>query len=129
MKKLLVSTGIALALSVLSCGAEHTDLPTGFRYLPPPTPADLTVEGGTEECIVRWTYPAEGMPSLEEFRVYYYLEAYGLLELVGTTTDTEYVDSLLIGNLSYCYAVSAVDTSGLEGWRAGPACAMAKSSR
>ena len=42
-----------------------------------------------------------------------------MIQLIGTTTDTVFVDSLLIGNLGYCYKVSAVDTVGFRGMANG----------
>ncbi len=120
-----VLAGIA-ALCV-SCSAEHQDLPTGFAYDPPATPAGLTVTGGEEQATIRWSFPAVERSSVGEFRVYEYYESYDMIELVGTTTDTVFVDSLLIGNLGYCYKVSAVDTAGFEGYRTASVCAFVRS--
>jgi hypothetical protein len=50
------------------------------------------------------------------------------LVLVGTTRDTAFVDSLLVGNLTYCYEVSAVDTTGFEGFRTSPQCVFVRTS-
>jgi hypothetical protein len=119
----------AIAALTLSCGADHRDLPTGFAYVPPATPTNLVVVGGEETSTIRWSYPAAELASISEFKVYEYIESYDMLQLVGTTTDTVFVDSLLIGNLAYCYEVSAVDESGFEGWRTPPACAFVRSAR
>jgi hypothetical protein len=110
-----------------SCSTDHRDLPTGFAYDPPPTPTDVVATGEEESSRISWSYPAAARASIGEFRVYQYLEAYDLLQIVGTTTDTVFVDSLLIGNVMYCYKVSAVDTAGFEGWRTASVCAFVKS--
>jgi hypothetical protein len=119
----------AIAALCVSCSKEHQDLPTGFAYDPPPTPVNLVVTGGEELSTIRWSYPATARASISEFRVYEYYAAYDMIELIGTTADTVFVDSLLIGNLGYCYKVSAVDTSGFEGWRTGCVCAFVRSAR
>ena len=68
------------------------------------------------------------MGSIEEFRIYYYYEAYDLIELVGTSSTTNFNDTQLVGNLTYCYKVSAVDTTGLEGHRSETVCAFVGTS-
>ena len=100
-----------------------------FEYVPPPTPANVTAAGGEEQSVVSWSYPDDARASVGEFNVYQYFPPYDVLELIGTTTDTFYVDSLLIGNLNYCYKVSAVDTTGLEGWRSAAVCVFVHSAR
>ena len=112
----------------LSCGTDHENLPTGFAYNPPPTPANLVVVGGHESSTISWTYPAGARESIKEFRVYQYIEAYDIVQLVGMTTDTAFTDSFLVGNLYYCYKVSAVDTTGFEGWRTPSVCAFVRTS-
>jgi hypothetical protein len=119
----------AIAALCISCGTDHKDLPTGFAYDPPPTPTNLVVTGGEELSTIRWSYPVPALASIREFRVYEYIASYDMVQLVGATTDTVFVDSLLIGNLGYCYKVSAVDRSGLEGWRTASACAFVRSAR
>jgi hypothetical protein len=119
----------AIAALCISCGKDHRDLPTGFAYDPPPMPTNLVVTGGEEIARISWSYPASARASIREFRVYEYLESYDMIQLIGTTTDTVFVDSLLIGNLGYCYKVSAVDESDFEGWRTGAACAFVLSAR
>ena len=115
----------AIALSA-SCSEDHQNLPTSFAYDPPPTPVDLIATGGEESSTIRWSYPAEARPSVLEFRVYQYIELYDMVQLVGTTADTVFIDSLLVGNLVYCYKVSAVDMTGFEGWRTASACALVR---
>ncbi|MCX5752602.1 MAG: hypothetical protein NTW97_03015 [Candidatus Krumholzibacteria bacterium] len=119
----------AIAALCISCGKDHRDLPTSFIYDPPPTPTNFVVTGGEEMSTITWSYPAPARASIREFRVYEYIESYNMMTLIDTTTDTVFVDSLLIGNLQYCYKVSAVDTSGLEGWRTDKACAFVRSVR
>jgi hypothetical protein len=119
----------AIAALCISCGKDHRDLPTGFAYDPPATPTNLVVVGGEEMSTITWSYPASELAAISEFRVYEYIESYDIIQLIGTTTDTVFVDSLLIGNLGYCYEVSAVDASGFEGWRTGSVCAFVRSAR
>jgi len=40
-----------------------------------------------------------GARSIGKFRAYQYIEAYDMLQIIGTTADTVFVDSLLIGNI------------------------------
>ena len=122
MKRMIVLGVVSLLVFFGSCTKDHADLPTGFAYDPPPTPADLQVESGAERATLTWSYQQEDMASLREFRVYYHVEIYDILELIGTTSNTTYIDSMLVGNLIYCYTVSAVDTTGLEGWRSAAVC-------
>ncbi len=115
---------LAAAVLLAGCGKDHADLPTAFIYTVPPTPTNLAADPGPERCTVSWSYPAEARDLVREFRVYQYYEGYDMVALVGVTADTSFVDTLLVGNLYYCYKVSAVDTTGFEGWRAGEVCAF-----
>ena len=119
----------AFAALCISCGKDHRDLPTGFAYDPPPTPTNLVAIGGEELCTIKWSYRADALASIGEFRVYEYFAAYDMIELIGTTIDTVFIDSLLIGNLGYSYKVSAVDKAGFEGWRTDSVCAFVRSAR
>jgi hypothetical protein len=128
MRTVIVCWCIIVGALFVSCGKAHTDLPTSFKYNPPPTPTDLVVTGGVERSSLAWDYPAEAFGALREFRIYYYYAVYEMVELVGTSSGTSFVDSLLVPNLSYCYEVSAVDTTGFEGWRTAAKCAFVRSS-
>jgi len=119
--------GVLMTLLV-SCGTDHENLPTAFEFTPPPTPTNVVAEAGEERSILHWSYPAEARTSIKEFNVYEYFQPYDMIALIGTTTDTSFVDSLLIGNLSYCYRISAVDTTGLEGWRTASVCTFVRSA-
>ena len=122
MIRAMISVVMLAMLVVVSCGKDHEGLPTSFIYEPPPTPTDFQATAGVEEVHLSWSYPSESLPELEEFRIYYYYSIYDMVELIGTTSDTEYTDTQLIGNVEYCYVVSAVDTTGLEGWRTSMEC-------
>lgn len=115
---------LVLALAAASCGDDHGAEPAPFDLAYPPTPVDLTVTAGAGQATIRWSYPAGSRDLIEEFRLYYYVEVYDVVELLATISDTVYVDSQLVGNLEYCYKVSAVDTNGIEGWRSDAACAV-----
>lgn len=124
LKKIfLILTVVAMA-AIISCSNDHGTEPAPFDVDAPTTPTDLSVTSGTEQATVAWDYPSEDMETLEEFRVYYYFPAYNVVELAGTTTDLTYVDTKLVGNVEYCYKVSAVDTSGIEGYRTDEECAV-----
>ncbi len=124
MIRVLKSVAAIVIIIIASCGKDHEGLPTSFEYVPPPTPTNFEVTAGVESAHLSWSYTAEGMAVLREFRIYYYYSMYDILELIDTSTDTAYTDSLLIGNVEYCYVVSAVDTTGLEGWRTAKRCVI-----
>ena len=124
LNKKLWILAVVLGAALASCSNNHGTEPEPFNVEAPPTPTDLTVTPGTEEATLEWDYPPGSMDSLEEFRVYYYFAAFDAVELVGTTTGLSYVDTKLVGNVEYCYRVSAVDTFGMEGWRTGEECAV-----
>ncbi len=124
LKKMIIALTVVAAAALVSCSNNHGTEPESFDVAAPPTPADLTVIPGTEQAAISWAYPLESMGALKEFRVYYYFAAFDALELVDTTTSLTYIDTKLIGNVEYCYRVSAVDTFGMEGWRSGEECAV-----
>jgi hypothetical protein len=130
MQRFAIVILISLSMLLCSCGKDHEGLPTGFAYNPLPTPEDLEVApgAGPESLVISWSYPPEHIGAVKEFRIYYYYEIYDMVELAGTGTGTSYTDTKLIGNVEYCYVVSAVDSSGLEGWRTAPVCEYASSS-
>jgi fibronectin type 3 domain-containing protein len=121
-----ISTALAaVALAALvSCSNDHGSEPGPFDLEYPSTPTGLTVTPAAEQATIEWEYPAEEMASIEEFRVYYYFPSLDVVELVTATTDLSYVDTKLVGNVEYCYKVSAVDLSGVEGWRSESECAL-----
>jgi hypothetical protein len=126
LKKAILASFVMAAAALVSCSDDHGTEPAPFDVSAPETPADLTVTPGPASATVQWSFDGDA-GSLEEFRVYYYFSAYGLLELVGTTEPgtTSYTDTGLVGNVEYCYVVSAVDTFGMEGARTGEECVVA----
>ena len=127
--KHLVIVIIVSAIALLSgCSKEHQDLPTSFAFDPPPTPTNFNVVGGPYQAVLTWDYPPEEMGALKEFRIYDYYDVYGVAELIGTTKETSFIVSQLVGNVIYCYRVSAVDTTGLEGHRSETVCAFVGTS-
>jgi fibronectin type 3 domain-containing protein len=128
MIRVLIPVAAIVVIIIASCGKDHEGLPTSFEYDPPPTPTNFEVTAGVESAHLSWSYPTEGFTILQEFRIYYYYSLYDMLELIGTTTETTYTDTLLIGNVEYCYMVSAVDTTGLEGWRTAKRCVTVSSA-
>ncbi len=124
LNKITTALTVVAAVAFVSCSNNHGTEPAPFDVEAPAAPTDLSVTPGTEQATVAWDYPSENMATLEEFRIYYYFPAFDAIELAGTTTDLEYVDTKLVGNVEYCYKVSAVDTFGMEGWRTGEECAL-----
>ncbi len=112
-----------------SCSKQNKDLPTSFMFVPPATPTDVVVTPGVERSTVTWRYETAALANVKEFRVYEFFPQLQELVLVGATKDTVFVDSLLVGNLTYCYKVSAVDTTGFEGYRTAAECAFVRASR
>lgn len=113
---------VLLAVSFLACGADHDNLPTAFECSPPPVPVDLSATVQSGEVLLAWGHADPGIVS--EYRVYYFYEAYGMIEFIGSTTEMQYRDDDLVPNVEYCYVVSAVDTNGLEGYRTESLCAV-----
>lgn len=111
-----------------SCSKQNKDLPTGFPFVPPATPRNVVVTPGIERSTLAWSYPTTALGGIREFRIYQLFVQLQQLELVGTTKDTTFVDSLLVGNLTYCYEVSAVDTTGFEGFRTSLQCVFVRAS-
>jgi fibronectin type 3 domain-containing protein len=127
MRRILTAGILGSILILGACSKDHTDLPTGFAYTPPETPTNFQVAAGAESATLTWDYPADALGAIQEFRIYYHIEAFDVLELIGTTDETTYTDDKLVGNLTYCYSISAVDTTGLEGWRLEPICVFVTS--
>ena len=123
MKRIARLTLIIPLLLVMSCSADHGDSPTGFEFSAPDSPTAFTVTPSPNELTLEWDYPGD-LAEVSEFRVYYYYEMYGLEEFVGTASGTTYTDTDLIGNMIYCYKVSAVDLDGHEGLRTETICEM-----
>ncbi|MBN2071322.1 MAG: fibronectin type III domain-containing protein [Candidatus Krumholzibacteriota bacterium] len=109
---------------VPACSNEHGDSPAAFLFDAPERPTGLSVTPGVNSALLEWDYPAELLDEVRVFRIYYFYESYGVAELVDSTEVTSYVDEDLIGNMVYCYRVSAVNMSGLEGWRSETVCEM-----
>lgn len=119
----ILLSAIIMALS-MSCSNEHGESPTAFSFEAPQAPSDLALTPGATQMTIEWSYPAELLPEISEFRIYYYYEGYGVEVLVDKSTTTTFTDTRLIPNMVYCYKVSAVDQSGREGWRSETECAM-----
>lgn len=116
---------LVFSLSVIiSCSDEHGDQPSAFYFDAPEMPTGLTVTPGSNQAVLEWSYPAESIDQVSEFRIYYYYELYDLEELIGTSTGTSFTDSDLIGNMVYCYRVSAVNLDDKEGERTAAVCEM-----
>jgi len=130
MKKAFLMVILITLAMIFACSKKHSDLPTSFKcWGALPAPYNVEVEGGREVATVKWSFDRDKIGYVKEFRVYQYIATYDMLQLVGTTSDTSYVDSFLVGNLLYCYKVSAVDSSDFEGWRSEEECGFVLSSK
>jgi len=123
MKRIARLILIISSILLMSCSADHGDSPAGFEFTAPELPADFVVTPGANQLTLDWEYPGE-LAEVSVFRVYYFYEMYGVEELVDTTSSTTYIDNDLIGNMIYCYRVSAVDLDGHEGLRTETICEM-----
>jgi hypothetical protein len=124
LKKTMIALMIVAVAAFVSCSNDHGTEPGPFDVEAPSAPTDLSVTAGTEQATIAWDYDSGSMGALEEFRIYYYFAAFDVVELAGTTTSLIYTDTKLVGNVEYCYKVSAVDTFGMEGWRTDEECAV-----
>ncbi|MBN1165256.1 MAG: fibronectin type III domain-containing protein [Candidatus Krumholzibacteriota bacterium] len=123
MKRIAVLGLIISTVFTIACSNEHGDSPTAFKYDPPASPTDLTATDGVGEIDLQWNYPPSLMGEISGFIVYYHVAMYGILEPIDTVENvTSFKDENLPYNYRFCYLVSALDTSGLEGWRMGPVC-------
>ena len=91
-----------------SCGEPDTTAPA--------TPSGLTASPADQKMILDWADNTE--QDLAGYRIY---RDGGSLTTVSASS---YTDTGLSNGTTYCYEVSAVDTSGNESERAGPACAI-----
>ena len=124
LKNMTITLTVVALAALISCSNDHGTESAPFDVEAPSAPTDLSVTPGAEQATIAWDYPSEEMATLEEFRVYYYFPSFDVVELAGTTTDLTFVDTKLVGNVEYCYKVSAVDTFGMEGWRTDDECAV-----
>ncbi len=120
-----VATAILFFLVIISgaCSNEHGDSPAAFLFEAPDPPTELEVTPGENEMTLDWSYPDILMNEVSEFRIYYY-NMYGIWELIGKTKNRSHVHDRLIGDMEYCYKVSAVNLDGNEGWRTKIICEM-----
>lgn len=125
MRRAILFLAVVLIM-INGCSDKHGDSPTSFSRDALPAPENLVLTPGNWEINISWEYPSESQELVESFLVYrYYITAYGeYLEIADTTSADvmEFTDQSLVGNVEYCYVVSAVDSSGMEGWRSGIEC-------
>lgn len=82
------------------------------RSFAPFPPAGLIAEVGVRECTLTWTSSKES--DLKGYRVYRASSPDGPFTFLGETKGTEWTDKGLEDERNYYYAITAVDTSGLE---------------
>jgi len=125
MFRITVIFAVLLVLAGAGCSDEHGNSPTSFNYEPLSAPDNLEAEPGAESITLTWTHSGQ----YREFYIYmmYYSGTEAVLQPVDTTSSTSSTVGGLVPNLEYCFIVSAVDSSGMEGWRSSEACAVAHS--
>lgn len=112
-------------LCTASCSSDHGDSPAAFEFEVPQTPTGLTVSSPAGfQAHLEWDYPSELMDDISGFNVYIDYGGYYELELIATVMTTSCNVEDLMGNLVYCFRVSAVGLDGLEGWRTDSVCEM-----
>ncbi|MBC8234161.1 hypothetical protein H8E77_31830, partial [bacterium] len=91
----------------------------------PPVPPDFSVEGGQNQNALSWSasigpgYPVGGNAVI--YNVYRFLpdgfhpDSIGIDDIYSSTPDTFFINSNLEDNQNYLYAVSGVNSEGLEG--------------
>lgn len=126
MYRISVILAALFLLAVTGCSDEHGSSPTSFNYDPLSAPVNLEAEAGAESITLTWTHTGQ----YREFYVYlmYHSGTEAVLQPVDTTSSTSSIVGDLVPNLEYCFVVSAVDSSGMEGWRSSEACAVAHSN-
>jgi hypothetical protein len=117
---------VLLIVLLAGCSDEHGSSPTAYDYDPLSAPDSLEAEPGVESISLSWSHPG----GYREFIIYfvYYSGAEAIHQAVDTTSVTTVTVDELVPNLEYCFSVSAVDSSGIEGWRSEEVCAMAGSN-
>ncbi|MBD3178696.1 MAG: hypothetical protein GF417_03340 [Candidatus Latescibacteria bacterium] len=117
---------LVLILASFGCSDEHGESPVAYSYQALSTPEDLEAEPGSESISLTWNHSGE----YREFIVYilYYSGTEMVHQPVDTTASTSSIIGDLVPNLEYCFSVSAVDSSGMEGWRSDEVCAVAHSN-
>ncbi len=112
------------------CSDEHGTSPTSFEYEALPAPGNFEITSGSYSLTLSWDYSPENIALAKEFFVYV-VDPYqygGNIYPVDTLTVAEYNTSKgctfdkLAANMEFCFVVSAVDLSGIEGRRAEAEC-------
>lgn len=97
----------------------YQDPPPGTDTTAPAAPTGLTAQGGDTKVSLDWTDHPE---AIAQYRVYRQLEG-GSYALHGSATTSAYLDGDVANGTTYCYQVTAVDSSGNESAPSAEACA------
>ena len=104
---------VLVALLLLACNRDaRTPYQTEFKDVPP-APSNVVVSFGMGSAALAWEYDA-GF-NLLEFRIYRKDGLDGAFANIAKTTDTFFVDSLLVNGQPYFYEIAATNTDGFEG--------------
>jgi hypothetical protein len=123
---------VIIAFFLGGCSDDHGTSPASFNYDALSAPDSFKITPGSYSLTLNWHYSSENVALTKEFLIYavYYTEYGEYLDPVDTVAanvgQTDYVDtnSRLFGNAEYCYVLSAVDSSGIEGWRTETKCGI-----
>ncbi|MBI4364092.1 MAG: fibronectin type III domain-containing protein [Candidatus Latescibacteria bacterium] len=111
MIRTIVRTG-AVALLLLTLGCHRDRVTNVVLDLPPHRVDGVYSVTGDREVTIRWRANQEN--DIDHYRIYRNLAPTGTFTLVGTTSQTEFVDFSVTNGQTYYYAVSAVDRAGQE---------------
>jgi hypothetical protein len=111
---------VALMIFILTGCSDEIETPSGISDLPPQpeTPRGLTASIGDGHVVLSWT--VSNAPAIDEYVVYFSDSATSNMLVYDTTALTlDTVDGLVNGR-GYYFRVSAIDTSGMEGYQSTP---------
>jgi len=129
LKKISLYAVIVLFL-LSGCSDEHGTSPASIEYEALPAPENFEITSANYSLTLSWDYSPNKITLTKEFFVYVVdpNQYGGVIYPVDTLTVADYNVSKgctfdkLAANMEFCFVVSAVDLSGIEGWRAEAEC-------
>ncbi len=106
-KNLIVLTVVLLPFLLASC--KFKDL---IDNTPPPPPTNVFTITGDNRVDIYWD--EDPAPDLEGYNIYVSDSYDGSYTLIGSTTNTFYIDNQAVNGVTYYYAVTAFDVYGNE---------------
>jgi hypothetical protein len=87
-------------------------------YLIPRPPSGLAAEPGDHTVLLDWNDSPE--IDLNHYTVYRQIQDFPYTVLADNVVSSEYVDSEVVGGVSYTYTVSSIDNDGYESEKSAP---------